>query len=255
MQPILTIALSQCPVTRGGFQSNLDHHLTHIEHSAFLGAQLIVFPELSLTGYELDIANENALKPSDRIFKDLSKASKNNDIIVIAGCPLATQSSKPQIGAVICFPCGNIEFYSKQYLHDGEEQYCLPGEKDYQFTIGEHKIALAVCADFSEPEHSKRAIKKAADVYIASALISPSGYQHDAEILSNIAFRHQIPTLLCNHISTTGGWETCGNNSIWDLNGKLIASSDNNQPGVLLCTMSEVSISGQFYPLTLDTTA
>ncbi|MYM59375.1 carbon-nitrogen hydrolase family protein [Vibrio sp. OCN044] len=252
MQSNLTIALAQCPVIRGDLNTNLNQHLIHIKHAASLGAQLVVFPELSLTGYELDLANELALESSDRLFDELSKISKNNNIMVIAGCFLASKGTKPHIGSVICSPCGKVDFYSKQYLHHGEEQYCSAGEKNYQFTIGEHNIALAVCADFSNPEHAQNAIENKANLYLVSALISPSGYRHDAEILSKIAYHHQLPTLLCNHISRTGGWETCGNNSVWSSNGEQVAGSNNKRSGALLCSLDQSGIAGKFHPLVAE---
>ena len=95
MQSNLTIALAQCPVIRGDLNTNLNQHLIHIKHAASLGAQLVVFPELSLTGYELDIANELALESSNRLFDELSKINKNNNIMVIAGCFLASKGAKP----------------------------------------------------------------------------------------------------------------------------------------------------------------
>jgi len=106
MQSILTIALAQCPVIRGDLNTNLNQHHSHIKHAASLGAQLVVFPELSLTGYELDLANKLALKSSDRLFNELSNVCKKNNIMVIAGCFLASKGAKPHIGAVICSPCG-----------------------------------------------------------------------------------------------------------------------------------------------------
>ncbi|MBR2515501.1 MAG: hypothetical protein IKE45_16090 [Halomonas sp.] len=38
------------------------------------------------------------------------------------------------------------------------------------------RIALAICADFTHPSHSAIAAAQQADVYLASALISPSGW-------------------------------------------------------------------------------
>ncbi len=96
----------------------------------------------------------------------LSQSSVENNIIVVAGCPLATENKKPTIGAVVCFPNGNIEFYSKQYLHEGEGKYCSSGFEDYIFPVGDYNVALAICADFTNPNHSANAAKKGADIYV-----------------------------------------------------------------------------------------
>ncbi|WP_267967702.1 nitrilase-related carbon-nitrogen hydrolase [Vibrio maritimus] len=49
----ISISLPQAPVFKEDIAANIHQHLVAIEASASLGADLVVFPELSLTGYEL----------------------------------------------------------------------------------------------------------------------------------------------------------------------------------------------------------
>ncbi|MCE0495451.1 carbon-nitrogen hydrolase family protein [Vibrio salinus] len=240
MKNRITISLAQIPVARGDVRANLEHHLQMIEQSSDCNADVVVFPELSLTGYELDLAAKLALSPEPSNFEALSHASVENEVIVIAGCPLnVDHASKPAIGAVICFPDGSVEFYSKQYLHSGEEAYCSVGVSDYFFTVNGYQIALAICADFISAEHSERARKSGADIYIVSALISENGFTPDSQVLSDIASKYGFPVLLSNHISVTGGWEACGQNSIWNSRGELAISSDSKERCLVLCTLSD----------------
>ncbi|EHJ9995348.1 carbon-nitrogen hydrolase family protein [Vibrio parahaemolyticus] len=239
MKTGVTISLAQIPIVRGDLCGNIENHIKMIKKSSSYKADVVVFPELSLTGYELDLVAELAFSPEPLSFKELSQASVENKIIVIAGCPLkANNSSKPTIGAVVCFPDGLVQFYSKQYLHEGEEKYCSFGTTDYFFTVNGHQIALAICADFTTPEHSQRVKKLGADAYVVSALISGNGFTPDSKILSEIALEHRIPVLLSNHISETGGWETCGKSSVWDSFGKLVISSSEKESGLVLCTIA-----------------
>jgi predicted amidohydrolase len=210
-----------------------------IKQSSGYHADIVVFPELSMTGYELDLAAKLAFSPEPSNFKELSQASVENQIIVIAGCPLQTRSSsKPTIGAVVCFPNGAVEFYSKQYLHPGEENFCSCGATDYLFNINGYQIALAICADFTKPEHSKQAKKLGADIYLVSALISEKGYAHDSKILSEIASGHGFPVLLSNHISETGGWKTGGKSSAWNSHGECVIEDSFRKSGLIYCTIS-----------------
>lgn len=235
----VTVSLAQIPIVRGDLCGNLENHIKMIEQSSYSKADIVVFPELSLMGYELDLADELAFSPEPPSFKELSQASVENEIIVIAGGSLkVNNSSKPTIGAVVCFPDGSVQFYSKQYLHEGEDKYCSVGTTDYIFTVKGYQIALAICADFTAPEHSQRAKNLGADVYIVSALISSNGFVPDSKILSEIALEHRIPVLLSNHISETGGWETCGKSSVWNSFGKLVISSSEKESGLVLCTIT-----------------
>lgn len=243
MKSAVNISLAQVPVVRGALDENLIQHIKMIEQSAQYNADLIVFPELSLSGYELDLVQELAFVKSSPILKGLAQAAVHNNIIVIAGAPLASDTNtKPTIGAVICMPDGSTQFYSKQYLHQGEDKFCSNGATDYFLDINGNKIALAVCADFVSPEHSRRASEVGADIYIASALISENGFATDAKILSGIASKYSFPVLLSNHISTTGGWNTFGNNSVWNEYGALVVSSGSREPCLVLCKIADGQI-------------
>ncbi|MCG9633367.1 carbon-nitrogen hydrolase family protein [Vibrio sp. Isolate30] len=238
MQSSITISLPQVPVMKGDVSANLKHHISAIEISSQHNADVVVFPELSLTGYEPELAAELAFDPEPSAFKELSQAAITHHVIVIAGCPLkSSETSKPTIGSVICFPDGRVEFYSKQYLHSGEEVFCSRGEQDYYFQLNGNQIALAICADFIEPLHSTRAKAMGADVYLVSALISEMGFAPDSKLLSDIASTHKFPVLLSNHISVTGGWDTCGKNSIWGVNGNRVMLSNTKEECVVLCTI------------------
>ena len=239
MSKPLTISLAQLPVVKGDLSANLAIHLNAIAQAASQGADLVVFPELSLSGYELEMAEQLAVAEQADNFAALSAAAVQHKVMLIAGCPLRGKAgAKPMIGAVICFADGKVEFYAKQYLHPGEQQYCSPGHQDYLFSLKGQRIALAICADFAAPEHSLKARQKGADIYLVSALISGSGFIDDAKILSEIAAKQQFSVLLSNHISTTGGWATCGNSSIWNRTGELIGCSQSSRSCLLLVTFN-----------------
>ncbi|WP_026970482.1 carbon-nitrogen hydrolase family protein [Aliagarivorans marinus] len=244
MNPTLNISLPQIPLLKGNVAANLRQHLQAIEVSAIHGADLVVFPELSLTGYELELLDTLALDKDHRHFSALSEAAVAFNVGVIAGYPLIVDGAdKPTIGAVICHPDGRVEFYDKQYLHDGEERYCSAGAQDYLFTLNGYTLALAICADFTAPEHAKRAAAAGADIYLVSALISEAGFAKDAEILSNIAASHKLHVLLSNHISVTGGWSVCGNNSIWQRGGELEFGTNSVTPGIAMCYIRDSEVS------------
>ncbi|WP_249975821.1 carbon-nitrogen hydrolase family protein [Vreelandella olivaria] len=247
MKTDTTIALAQLPVIKGAVAENLETHLTYMQQAAVRGANVVVFPELSLTGYELELLEQLAMPKDSEVFSTLSTAAVAHNIVVIAGCSLVSEGRKPQLGAVICFPSGEREFYAKQYLHEGEEVYCSAGNESYLFTVNGIRIALAICADFANPAHSEAAAAQQADVYIASALISEAGYQADAQLLAAMAKRHQIPVLLANHISNTGGWQTCGKSGAWNVNGELTIAANGSDPGLVLCHVSQGMLNNDMY--------
>src|SRR6185436_19684865 len=81
----INLALAQIATKLGDVQCNLEKHLDYIKRATEQKADLIVFPELSLTGYVLqDLVATVAHKPvaDDPIFKPLLEASQNLDLVV-----------------------------------------------------------------------------------------------------------------------------------------------------------------------------
>lgn len=81
----LNLALAQIDTRLGDVQANLDRHLELAKQARARGASLLVFPELSLTGYALqDLAPAVAHRPveDDPVFKPLLAASRDLDLVV-----------------------------------------------------------------------------------------------------------------------------------------------------------------------------
>lgn len=240
----VVVALAQLPITRGAMADNLATHLRYIEQAARHGADVVMFPELSLIGYEPDLLEALAMPSDAEVFDTLSNAATTYNLVVIVGCPLFNDGGRPYIGALICFPDGERTLYAKQHLHDGEAAYCAPGHGDCLFTVNGVRLALAVCADFAHPAHAEAAAARDAQVYLVSALISDSGYDVDAELLAGIARHHQLPVLLSNHMSHTGGWQTCGRSGGWNARGEQVTGADGNDACLVLCTIRDGALDG-----------
>ena len=81
----VNIALAQIDTHLGDVNANLEKHLELIHQAETGGAELIVFPELSLTGYCLqDLVPSVAHEASadDPVFKPLLEASQKMDVVV-----------------------------------------------------------------------------------------------------------------------------------------------------------------------------
>jgi predicted amidohydrolase len=81
----LKVGLAQIYPRLGDLEANLEKHLEFIEEAAARGADLVVFPELSLTGYVLqDLTYEVAIRPEPDhpILRPLLDASRRVDLVV-----------------------------------------------------------------------------------------------------------------------------------------------------------------------------
>ncbi|PMN74072.1 carbon-nitrogen hydrolase family protein [Enterovibrio norvegicus] len=255
MKKNLRIALAQLSVTKGSIRANLQKHIELIELAAEQHANVIVFPELSLTGYEPDLLEELAFTSSDESVLALSRLATYHNMVIVCGLSLQNENEagetqgKPYIAAAICQPSRTVSFYRKQYLHEGEATFCARGKDNVMLSVKGNKLALAICADFSDPQHAKDAQEAGADIYLVSALISQNGYEHDSQLLADIAKTHRFPVLLSNFVGETGGWETAGQNRVWDINGGKSEKGCTILNGILLCSLTGNEVlSSQFHP-------
>jgi predicted amidohydrolase len=80
----ITVGLAQIYPKIGDVRANLDKHLKYIDQADKTGVDLLIFPELSMTGYQVqDLLSEVALRPTrdDATFRALLDASKHMDIM------------------------------------------------------------------------------------------------------------------------------------------------------------------------------
>ena len=84
----LTLGIAQTSPKLGDVPANLTQHLTLIEQAAAQSVELLLFPELSLTGYNLqDLVYEVAIRPSadDPVFGPLLAATRDHGMDVVVG--------------------------------------------------------------------------------------------------------------------------------------------------------------------------
>ncbi|UFI47008.1 MULTISPECIES: carbon-nitrogen hydrolase family protein [Pseudomonas syringae group] len=232
--PILAVA--QFCSARGDIEQNLAGHLAFMQRAADLGASYLLFPELSLTGYEPDLARELAVHADDPRLEPIKALAMKLRLVTTIGVPLRGANDSILIGALTFTADGDVITYAKQYLHPGEDKAFSAGDKDCYLSIDRQRIGLCVCADFTQLAHVQRMAEGGAWVYAASVLISPGGYAQDAELLAGHARRHNLPVLVANHGAPTGGWESAGRSGLWDGAGRWIGGMQGAGSGLVIVT-------------------
>ncbi|TFY95101.1 carbon-nitrogen hydrolase family protein [Pseudomonas nabeulensis] len=219
-------AAAQCAVRAGDISANLKLHIEFMQHASKEGVGLLLFPELSLTGYEPTLAESLAHDIDSPLLSPLRDLAREASMTTIVGLPLRLPShDKPVIAAIILHGDGSAGVYTKQHLHPGEEQYFGAGDGGDSILIADLSVALSVCADFSHPEHPSLAAKQGAQLYAASVLIGEGGYPHDSSLLQTYSERHGMAVLMANHGGPTGGWAAAGQSAFWDEKGRCVAST------------------------------
>jgi predicted amidohydrolase len=220
-----TLAAAQSISIAGDVPANIDRHLAFMRAAAEQGVQLLVFPELSLTGYEPSLAAGLAIAPEDRLLVHLREMAQALRMTTVVGMPIRlAPDAGVLIAALVLGADGSLAVYTKQHLHEGEEVAFVPGQGGAALEFGDHRIALAVCADFSHASHPRAAAQSGATVYAAGVLISEGGYATDSALLQGYAAEHGLLVLMANHGGPSGGWACAGRSAIWTADGGLLAA-------------------------------
>jgi len=226
------VAAIQSFSIKGDIAANVARHMALASQAAALGVRLALFPELSLTGYEPEIAGAKALRGDDPRLAPLAALAQRSAMIIVAGAPLRIDGAL-FIGALSFLPDGRVAEYTKQHLHDGEEAVFAAGHGGAALDVEAVPVALAVCADFTHASHAQAAAMAGARLYAASVLVSPGGYAKDSAILQGHATRHAMPVLMANHGGPTGGWQSAGRSALWDERGQLVVEAGEGEMLVL----------------------
>jgi predicted amidohydrolase len=218
---------------KGAIEQNTVAHIKMIELAIANEVDFIVFPELSLTGYEPELAQELATTVQDNRLDVFQQLSDANAITIIVGLPTIGDLGI-HISAIIFQAQQPRQSYSKQFLHTDEDKYFISGNQSIILQQEQYKIALAICYELSVPEHASVAAKNEATVYSASVLNSIQGVDKDIHRLSAIAKEYGMLTLMANYVGISGGYTCAGKTSIWNTNGKIIGQLDDLQQSLLI---------------------
>lgn len=247
----LTLAAAQAVSIAGDLNANIASHMRFMTAAAEQGVQLLVFPELSLTGYEGEMASALAIDPLDAVLAPLRDLACELGITTVVGMPIRQQASPAVlIGALILAADGSLGVYSKQHLHAGEEVFFAAGVGGPPLVFGADTVALAVCADFSLASHAAAAAEQGANIYAAGVLISEKGYAPDTALLQGYAREHSMLVLMANHGGPTGGWVSAGRSAIWSAQGLLIVSAPGPGDVLVVARRESGAWQGQVVALT-----
>jgi predicted amidohydrolase len=229
--------LSAAQITSAGenIHENFRIHTEMIRKAAGSGADLILFPEMSLTGYEREKAAGLSFRPGDPKLDVLKRLAIDLRILIIAGAPL-TIDGNCYIGAFILPQDGSEMIYIKKYLHKGEEEYFYASRAyDPVVDFQDERISLAICADIENPDHPLNANHvNHCSLYLAGIFYSAKGISGAHERLGEYAGKYGMNVLMANYCRKHWGVEAGGGSAFWDSKGKRIAFLNPDDPGLLL---------------------
>ncbi|MBL4705562.1 MAG: carbon-nitrogen hydrolase family protein [Flavobacteriales bacterium] len=245
----MKICAAQTKPIKGDFLKNIENHLSLIKLASESNADLVIFPELSISGYEPTLAQELATNSEDKRFDIFQAKSDENDMVIAIGAPLRNENDIC-IGMVVFQPQQKRSTYLKKHLFHTEKAFFKSGQSFTNLTIKDVNIGLAICYELSVPEHQKVAVDNGSEIYIASVVDTIQGIDDSLNKMSRTASNYSMVTLLSNCIGISGKYNCAGKSSIWNQKGKLMGQLGSSEEGVLIYDTESKEILKRMKPVT-----
>jgi predicted amidohydrolase len=229
----MKISAVQFKPLAGDIDANIKRHIEFIEIAVIEGANLIYFPELSITGYEPKLAKSLAAVLSDAAFGVFQNLSDTHNVIIGIGAPLSAKG-QVQIGMIWFEPNQPRSTYAKQLLHSDETPFFISGDRQFILQAGGYRFAPAICYESLQSGHSDKAAGIGANVYLASVAKSAGGIEKAMQHYPETAKKHHMYVVMANCIGPCDDFMSVGESAAWDRNGKLLAQMEGNSEGILM---------------------
>lgn len=243
----MRIALGQINTTVGDFAGNAEKMAGFARKAADLGADVIAFPELSLTGYPpRDLVEKPSfINAAEQHLSELATQLKNTRISVISGTITRAngREGKRIYNSAAILREGNIVFEQHKMLlptYDvfDEGRYFLPADKQLLTAVNGRKTALTICEDaWNDKQFWERRLYQRDPVEELAAsgaevLISINASPYNVgkrvlrrEIFVSTARKYNLPVVYINQVGGNDQLVFDGSSFAMDASGKVTASA------------------------------
>lgn len=227
----MRIGLVQTQIIWENRMENIERAVKIIEGQAKNGTELILFPEMSFTGFSM---NTDATKESGEYTGGrMKEAACKNDISIGYGWVKDCGEKCENHYSVIDNKGNLISDYTKihPFSYSGENEFFRGGERIVVFELNGIKFATFICYDLRFPEIFQ-AVSDEVSVIIVPANWPARRREHWKTLLKARAIENQIYILGINCVGNAGGMEYSGDSSIVNPNGDVMML-ENTGEGVL----------------------
>ncbi len=222
------LAVAQPPTADNNSIANAKAHARAIRCAK---ARVIVFPELSISGY---CFQASPLSMSDPAFEIVAQACADAGSVALVGAPTYGSDSdqKVHISIVLVSADETRVVYNKMNLAASETDHFDAGHSPSIVDIDGWRLGLGICRDTGQNAHLEQTASAGIDAYVAGVLESASDAATITRRAVSIANTHRVWVALASQAGPTGqGYDkTAGSSGIWRPNGTRVAQAG-TRPG------------------------
>lgn len=249
----LTLGLAQIQPKIGDVSANLRRHIELMHTAKAHGAELLVFPELSMTGYYVqDLTAEVAMRPTadDPTFRDLMGASADLKMDIMVGFVDTDDRARYYIAAAYIAQGHVQHVHHKVYLPTyglfDEGRYFAWGDHVRAFDTRFGRVGMLICEDFWHASPPYLLWLDRADVLLFQSA-SPGRGLSGADRLASARWVQLVNqsygavftnyVIHCNRVGFEDGLNFWGGSTVVDPDGEIVLEGPLHEEALLIQTI------------------
>lgn len=224
----MKFAVAQMSCVLGDVAANCARMAASAAEARAQGCDVVVFPEMADTGYEVEVIREKAGAWDGAAFAAMREIAVKNQMHVVAGIS-EREGDKIYNTSAVFAPDGSLlGKYRKIHLFSvapvSEEKSITAGNSLTLVDVGGFKVGLFICYDLRFPELARTLTLRGAEVLVIVSAWQFPRVVHWNTLLAARAIENQTYVVACNRIGTDGPTNFCGSSRIIDPYGVVVAS-------------------------------
>ncbi len=243
---LIAAAVINAPL--GEIESNTEKMISLIRSAKNNHAELICFPEMSITGYcSDDLVKEHAISLNHDAFNKLRAVSEELNIVILAGFAQKNVDGNMFATHIVIHPLKKSEIYQKIHIAPPEQQTYTAGSLVPVFHIDGFCFGIQLCYDAHFPELSTLMTEKGVDAIFfphASPRLTPvEKYDSWMRHMPARAFDNSIYVIACNQNGNNdNGLYFPGISFVIDPSGKVVGRDVCGQDSLLYVNLKKDAI-------------
>src|SRR4030095_11184403 len=240
----MKIAVAQISCSLGDPEANLSKVRDFSQRAKETDAELIVFPEMTDTGYSMPVIQKHADHWKAGFVAGLQEIAKDFSVAIVTGVSERSGSSIYNSQVLVDAKGDIVAKHRKTHLYavaPVEEQTCFAaGDTFASFPLGDLRFGFSICYDLRFPElYRKLVTEKNVDAFVISSAWPFPRVEHWCVLAQARAIENQAYVIASNRVGKDDDFGFCGSPASIDPRGVVIAAASADREELIHADVSE----------------
>src|SRR5215217_2920377 len=240
----MKIAVAQISCSLGDPETNLSKVRDFSRRAKDAGAEMVVFPEMTDTGYSMSIIQKHAGHWKSGFVPGLQEIASEVSIAIVIGVSERDELSIYNSQLLVDARGHTVAKYRKTHLYAvapiGEQTCFTAGDAFASFAFGGLRFGFSICYDLRFPEMFRKLVSEQnVGAFVISSAWPFPRVEHFRVLAQARAIENQSYVIASNRVGKDDGLWFCGNSAIIDPRGVIIAAASADREELIHTDVSE----------------